>query len=55
MKTQYTEEVRAYNRRKDMVKKRCACAVCRKEIDWNESTCVGFGVYMCLKCRIKTA
>jgi len=50
-----SEEARAYNRRKNIVKKRCACACCGRDIAWEASTCVEFGVYMCLKCRIKNA
>lgn len=53
MKNMGKDIVREYVRRKDIVKKRCACAVCGIEISWNGSTCVSFGVHMCLKCRIK--
>jgi hypothetical protein len=47
------EQTRAYIRAKDTKKKQCACAGCGRKIEWNGSTCVEFGVNMCLKCRIK--
>lgn len=49
------EQARAYNRAKNIKMKSCPCADCGKAIEWSGANCVEFGVYVCLKCRIKRA
>jgi len=49
----WTDLARSYNRTKDTKKKTVSCASCGKTISMSGENCTSFGIYTCLKCRIR--